>query len=133
MSESVNASGGFLVPDELIAELIFLRDKYGVVRRNADVRTMSSDTLWIPKNSASATAYWVGDNAAITASDMTLDRVQVLAKKLGILTQISSELNEDAIVEIGAAFAQDVAWKTEQEIDRVEGRQMIMMLAPNKK
>ena len=62
MNETTNSAGGFLVPDELVAELIFLRDQYGVVRRNADVRTMSSDTLWIPKNSASTTPYWVGDN-----------------------------------------------------------------------
>lgn len=119
MNETTNSAGGFLVPDELMAELIFLRDQYGVVRRNADVRTMGSDTLWIPKNSASATTYWVGDNAGITASDITLARVEVLAKKVGILTQISSELNEDAVVEIGAAWAQDVAWKIESEIDRV--------------
>lgn len=119
MGESVNSLGGFLVPDELLAELIFLRDKFGVVRRNADVRTMSSDTLQIPKNSASFQPYWVGDNVAITASDMTLERVQVVAKKLGILAQISSELSADSIVEIGAAFAQDVAWRIESELDRV--------------
>lgn len=119
MNETTNSAGGFLVPDELVAQLVFLRDQYGVVRRNADVRTMSSDTLWIPKNSASTTPYWVGDNAAITPSDITFDRIQVLAKKLGILSQISSELSEDAVVEIGAAFAQDVSWKLEQEFDRV--------------
>lgn len=119
MNETTNSAGGFLVPDELVSDLIFLRDQYGVVRRNADVRTMSSDTLWVPKNSASTTAYWVGDNAAITASDPTFARAEVLAKKLGILTQVSSELNEDSIVEVGAALAQDMAWKVESELDRV--------------
>jgi len=119
VNEGTTTAGGFLVPDELVAELIFLREQYGVVRQNATIRTMSSDTLWIPKNSASTTAYWVGESTAITQSQPVFDRVQVLAKKLGILTAVTSEVNEDSIIEIGAALAQDMAWKFAQEEDRV--------------
>ena len=119
VNETTNSAGGFLVPDELVAELIFLREQYGVVRQNATIRTMHSDTLWIPKNSASSTAYWVGESTAITQSQPTFDRVQVLAKKLGILTAVTSEVNEDSIIEIGTALAQDMAWKFAQEEDRV--------------
>jgi HK97 family phage major capsid protein len=119
VNETTNTAGGYLVPDELVAELIFLRETYGVVRQNATIRTMHSDTLWIPKNSASTTAYWVGESTAITQSQPTFDRVQVLAKKLGILTPVTSEINEDSIIEIGAALAQDMAWKFAQEEDRV--------------
>ena len=119
VNEGTNSAGGFLVPDELVAELIFLREQYGVVRQNATIRTMSSDTLWIPKNSASTTAYWVGESVAITQSQPTFDRVQVLAKKLGILTAVTSEVNEDSIIEIGTALAQEMAWKFAKEEDRV--------------
>lgn len=119
VNEGTNSAGGFLVPDELVAELIFLREQYGVVRQNATIRTMSSDVLWIPKNSTSTTAYWVGESTAITQSQPVFDRVQVLAKKLGILTAVTSEVNEDSIIEIGAALAQDMAWKFAQEEDRV--------------
>jgi HK97 family phage major capsid protein len=119
VNETTNSAGGFLVPDELVAELIFLREQYGVVRQNATIRTMSSDTIWVPKNSASTTAYWVGESTAITQSQPTFDRVQVLAKKLGILTAVTSEVNEDSIIEIGVALAQDMAWKFAQEEDRV--------------
>lgn len=119
VNEGTNSAGGFLVPDELVAELIFLREQYGVVRQNATIRTMSSDTLWVPKNSASTTAYWVGESTAITQSQPTFDRVQVIAKKLGILTAVTSEVNEDSIIEIGTALAQDMSWKFAQEEDRV--------------
>lgn len=118
-SEGTNSAGGFMVPDELLAELIFLRDQYGVVRRNARVIGMNSDTLWVPKNSASASVYWPGENSAITESSPTFARVEVLAKKMGILSQVSSELNEDSLVEIGAALAQDMAWRVSNEEDRV--------------
>jgi HK97 family phage major capsid protein len=80
------------------------------MRQNARVMGMSSDNLNVPKNSASTTAYWPAENTNITASQITFSNVQVLAKKLAILTQVSSELQEDSIVDIGAALAEDMAF-----------------------
>jgi HK97 family phage major capsid protein len=71
---------------------------------------MSSDNLNVPKNSASTTAYWPAENTNITASQITFTNVQVLAKKLAILTQVSSELQEDSLVDVGAALAEDMAY-----------------------
>lgn len=109
-NEATDADGGYLVPQVLAREVIFLRDKFGVVRQNARVMGMSSDNLNVPKNSASTTAYWPAENTNITASQITFSNVQVLAKKLAILTQVSSELNEDSIVDVGAALAEDMAY-----------------------
>ena len=109
-NETTDADGGYLVPQILAREVIFLRDKFGVMRQNARVMGMSSDNLNVPKNTASTTAYWPAENANITASQITFSNVQVLAKKLAILTQVSSELNEDSIVDVGAALAEDMAY-----------------------
>lgn len=109
-NEAADADGGYLVPQVLAREVIFLRDKFGVMRQNARVMGMSSDNLNVPKNSASTTAYWPAENTNITASQITFSNVQVLAKKLAILTQVSSELQEDSIVDIGAALAEDMAY-----------------------
>ena len=109
-NEAADADGGYLVPQILAREVIFLRDKYGVMRQNARVMGMSSDNLNVPKNTASTTAYWPAENANITASQITFANVQILAKKLAILTQVSSELNEDSIVDVGAALAEDMAY-----------------------
>ena len=109
-NEAADADGGFLVPQILANEIIFLRDKFGVMRQNARVMGMSSDNLNVPKNSASTTAYWPAENTNITASQITFTNVQVLAKKLAILTQVSSELQEDSLVDIGAALAEDMAY-----------------------
>ena len=109
-NETTDADGGYLVPQVLAREVIFLRDKYGVMRQNARVMGMSSDNLNVPKNSASTTAYWPAENTNITASQITFSNVQVLAKKLAILTQVSSELQEDSIVDVGAALAEDMAY-----------------------
>jgi HK97 family phage major capsid protein len=109
-NETTDADGGFLVPQILAREVIFLRDSYGVMRQNARVMGMSSDNLNVPKNTASTTAYWPAENTNITQSQVTFANVQILAKKLAILTQVSSELQEDSIVDVGATLAQDMAY-----------------------
>jgi HK97 family phage major capsid protein len=109
-NETTDADGGYLVPQILAREVIFLRDKFGVMRQNARVMGMSSDNLNVPKNTASTTAYWPAENTNITASQVTFANVEILAKKLAILTQVSSELNEDSIVDVGAALAEDMAY-----------------------
>jgi HK97 family phage major capsid protein len=109
-TESVNSAGGFLVPDEFENELITLREQYGVFRRNARVVPMTSDTKRIPKRTNTVTAYFVGEASAITESQQTFDQVQLVAKKLGVLTTVSSELNEDSVVNIGDDIANEIAY-----------------------
>lgn len=119
VNEATNDQGGYLVRDELLNQLIYLRAQYGVVRRNADVRTMSSDTLWIPVMDGSSSTYFVTEGAQITSSQPTFSRVEVLAKKMGILIPVSSEISEDSIVDLGAALARDMAWKFSFTEDQV--------------
>jgi HK97 family phage major capsid protein len=109
-TEGVNSAGGFLVPDEFENELISLREQYGVFRRNARVMPMASDVKRIPKRTSTVTAYFVGEASAITESQQTFDNVQLVAKKLGVLTTVSSELNEDAVVNIGDDIANEIAY-----------------------
>lgn len=109
-TEGVNSAGGFLVPDEFENELITLREQYGVFRRNARIVPMASDVKRIPKRSSTLTAYFVGEAAAITESQQVFDNVQLVAKKLGVISTISSELNEDSVINIGDDIANEIAW-----------------------
>lgn len=108
--EGINSQGGYAVPDEFESELINLREQYGVFRRNARVVAMGSDVKRLPKRAGTVTAYFVGEAQAITESQQTLDQVQLVAKKLGVLTTISSELNEDNIVGLGDDLAGEIAY-----------------------
>lgn len=110
MGEGTNSLGGFLVPPQFEAELIALRERYGVFRRNARVRPMASDTLTIPRGVDELTAYFVAENAAITESDRTYDSVMLVARKLAILVRTSRELVEDAMVSVMDDLAQSVAF-----------------------
>ena len=109
-TEGVNSAGGFLVPDQFENTLIDLREMYGVFRANARVAPMTADTLSIPRRTSGLTTYWVGENEEITESQKGWDRVNLTAKKLGVLTKYSSELAEDAIISIADDLAGEIAY-----------------------
>ena len=108
--ETVNSAGGFLVPDEFSNSLITLREEYGVFRRNASIEPMSSDTKRIPKRSATLSANFVGEAVAGTETTQTFQQVNLVAKKLMVLTTISNELNEDAMINLGDSVAGEIAY-----------------------
>lgn len=110
MTEGVGTAGGFVVPDELESGIINLRDEYGVVRSLATVYPMGGAELTIPKRTSGNTAYFPGEKTAPTKSDVGLGQIQLIAKKCSVETQISDELNEDAIISIAALVADEQAY-----------------------
>lgn len=107
--EGTDTAGGYAVPEQFVGDLINLVNQYGVFRQNARVVPMTSDTFRQPRVSGRLTAYWVGENTAGTASDSTLDAIALVAKKLMVLTSLSSELNEDAAMSLGDFIMQDIS------------------------
>jgi len=109
LSEGVLTAGGALVPDEMAASIIDLREQFGAMRRLARVVPMGSDTLLMPRRTGSGSAAWTGENTTITQGNATFDQVQLVAKKLAGLTLISTELAEDAVIDVAAYLAEDFA------------------------
>ncbi len=108
--EGVNTAGGFTVPDEFENSLITLRDTFGVFRQNSRIVPMSSDVKRMPRRTGTVTAYFVGEAAAGTESQQQFDSVNLVAKKLMVLSKISSELNEDNVVSLGDELATEIAY-----------------------
>jgi HK97 family phage major capsid protein len=71
----------------------------------------------MPRRTGTVTAYFVGEAAAGTESDQAFDQVALVAKKLMVLTTISSELNEDNIVALGDNLAQEAAYAMARKED----------------
>jgi HK97 family phage major capsid protein len=109
-STSDNSKGGYAVPEPMEQSIIRIVEERGVFRRNAFVYPMTSGSVIVPRRSGGFTSYYVGENSAITPSDLTLNQVKLEAKKLGVLTQISSELSEDAIVALADLVTQEIAY-----------------------
>ena len=110
MSEGTDSAGGVLVPLEMERAIIDLREEYGIFRQKARVDNMASDTKVVPRRAGGLTAYFVGENTEITASDKSWNQVQLTAKKVAVLTKYSSELAEDAVIGVADDLAMEIAY-----------------------
>jgi len=110
MGEDGANKGGALVPPELSQTIIDLREQYGVFRRNARRIPMRGDTISIARRQSGVTAYFVGENSAVTDSDAALSMVEITARKLASMTYMSWELAEDAIIDVADMLAGEIAW-----------------------
>ena len=109
MSEGWDSKGGVLVPEEYEASLIRLVNEYGVARRELQTWPMSSDTKVVPRRTGGLTTYYPAEGGTITASDPTLDKVQLTARKLACLARHSVELNEDSVISLGDMLGLEAA------------------------
>ena len=86
-------AGGFMVKPEFAAGIIeFLYNKTVVRRAGPQILPMNAGTLTLPKQTGSATAYYVGENQTITKSQPTGGQIVMTAKKLAALVPISNDL-----------------------------------------
>jgi HK97 family phage major capsid protein len=98
--------------------MIDLREDYGVGRRTVFVEPMGSDTKAILRRQSGLTVYSLGEASSITTSDMAWNRINLVAKKWGTLTRISSELNEDSIINLGDTLSGEIAYAFAEKEDR---------------
>jgi HK97 family phage major capsid protein len=117
MSTNINTAGGDLVFPEFEATVIQLVEEYGVARRTAQIVPMGSDTKTVPTRTGGLTAYAVNENATITASDMTWNAVELVARKWATLSKYSSELDEDSIISMADALTVEIARAFAQKED----------------
>lgn len=109
-SEGVDTAGGFMVPEEFSFDIIDLRDQYGMFRRLCQVMPMGRDTMTVPRRKSGLTAYAVGEGVGITQSQAAWNQVRLTAQKWGVLTLMSSELDEDAVIAIGDLLVGEMAY-----------------------
>lgn len=109
-SAGSNVAGGVLVPEEFSSTIIRLVEQYGCFRRNTRVVPMSTDTLNIPRRTGGLTASYVGEGVAGNSTDTAWDNVQLVAKKLMVLSRLSSEIEEDALISMVDMLALECAY-----------------------
>ena len=100
MNETTDSAGGFVVPDEFAAEVNRVVEDFGLVAKLARKFPMKSDTLNVPRLSATVSISYPGEATAGTGSQPTFQRVQLLAKTIVGLTPMSNELLEDANIQV---------------------------------
>jgi HK97 family phage major capsid protein len=110
--EGSGPAGGYLVPAPIAQTIIDVREDVGVARRVANVIPATGDTLSIPKRSGGLTVYYGAENpsADMTDSDKTWDQLELIMKKRYVVTKISQELVDDALISIVDNLVQEMAY-----------------------
>jgi len=98
MSESTGESGGFIVPPEIMQQVIDVLTAKAVVRKlNPTVISgISGNALYIPRVTGGATAYWIGEGEEKTESALTFGMIQMVLKKCVAFVALTNELIEDS-------------------------------------
>lgn len=96
--EGNNVTGGFLVPHEFGNDMIDLKEEYGDFRKYTNVVPMAGDTKSEPRRQGGLVFRFVGESEAGTSDDLAWGQVLLSAKKGMCLARISSELNEDSLI-----------------------------------
>jgi HK97 family phage major capsid protein len=108
--EGIGTTGGFTVPTELENAILDLRDSFGMFRRRACVWPMGSDSSVFPRRTGGTSAYFFGENVTATTTGANMDGVTLNAKKLGALVTLSSEVEQDSLVDLVDYIANELAW-----------------------
>ena len=108
--EGANVIGGYLVFPEFEAAVVKLRNEYGVLRANARVKPMASDTLSQPRRVSGLTVYYPEEGGEITSSNMTWDQLSLIARKMAVMARWTTELDEDAVISMAVELADEVAF-----------------------
>lgn len=124
MSERVPSEGGFLIPENLRANLLQLALESSIIRKRALVVPMDSlrvpfpaidDTSHQGSVYGGVTAYWTEEGASLALSAPAFSRVVLDAKKLTAFTSIPNELlqdNAEAMLDVWIrnSWPQAISW-----------------------
>lgn len=98
--EGTDAEGGYLVPEELRAEIWRILPDYSVMRKLARIIPMNTDTLLLNKLTAMPEAYWTAEYAQKTTSSAEFGQISLTPYKLVCLLPVTQELIADANIDI---------------------------------
>jgi HK97 family phage major capsid protein len=96
LSEGVAADGGYLFPDEFMAEII--RDIANTPHMRSEVRVvpMKRDVMKIPTLATGPKVTWTAENAAKSTTTAQFNEATLTAKKMAAILYASDELIEDS-------------------------------------
>lgn len=110
LNEGSLAAGGALVPEEFVNEVVeVLRSKSVMRSMGSEVMVMNSGTLTIPRQTAAASAAYVGEGSNVTKTEQEFDQIVLVAKRLAALVPISDDLMADASPQADRLVRDDLA------------------------
>lgn len=108
MQESVDADGGFLVPEEFENQIVTALEENNVIRSIAKTITTAAERK-IPIAATHSVAQWTPENGAYTESNPTFGQKTIDAFKLTDLVKVSTELLQDSMFNLESYISSEFA------------------------
>ena len=108
MQESVDADGGFLVPQEFENQIVMALEENNVIRSIAKTITTAAERK-IPIAATHSVAQWTPENGAYTESNPTFGQKTIDAFKLTDLVKVSTELLQDSMFNLESYISSEFA------------------------
>lgn len=110
-------SGEFSMPKAFLAELFVFIEEYGLARRLARIVPMTTLDLELNSVATKPVATWTGEAERYTESDFTQSQKKMATKKLGAVTSITHEGQENSWVALISTWLQLLAESIAQKED----------------
>lgn len=98
--EGTDAQGGYLVPEELRAEVFRVLPDYAVMRKIARVIPMATNSLKLNSLAAKPSAYWTAEYASKSTTSAELGQVELVPNDLVCLLPVTEQLLADANISL---------------------------------
>ncbi len=98
--EATGSNGGYLVPPEFYADVLFLLNEFGFARKYCAMIQMNTNVMNVSTLSGKPSVAWTSENGTIPSSKGTFGRLTLTAQKLAAIYPISNELLADANIDV---------------------------------
>ena len=119
MDEDVDAEGGYFVPAEFKAQVIYTIEQYGIARKVCTVIPFASDNLTIPSVTTSVSIAWPGEGTAPSYTKPVLSNVTMAVKKMMALIPVTNELLADSAINVNSLLLKLIGEAVACEEDRL--------------
>lgn len=138
VAEGSGSTGGYLVPQQFLPELMSIAGESSIVRPRATKIPMVSRTLLVPALDQTITpgagqsafyggvvAKWTGEQGAITEAEPQFKQVELIANKLALYSQTTNEASADSAITIEALlktlYGGAIGWTEDYNFIRGDG------------
>lgn len=103
------ASGGALVPESYLADIINNVEEYGIARKLCRVIAMTSSKVTMPRRKGTHKVYYPEEGGTMTDESMAWDNVILSAKMGTIMTRASRQILMDSAIDLVDDTAREIA------------------------
>jgi len=117
LAEGTGNTGGYMVPDELQADLFENIETVSVAMQGATIYVMNTDKKTVPSTTTQASAAFHKEAEAMTESEPVFGEITLNAVRLDGWSKVSNELLEDSSLSVAAILLNHFTASAGQAVD----------------